>query len=238
MSILGNTKHLTAIFTIITGCFFSLSFVFGPVIGDLFKSIIFIFLVKPFEVGDIIEFDGLTYVVEEPGLMYSTLKHDSLMTIVHNNKIMDKNIINYRISEFIEKNYEFRFNIYFYKNNINIIKQSIKKLLRKYSYTFEEKFFLNNIHLLDNNNIIVCIKVKAHLHSVNYEEEIDKFGIELSQLINNIINLDQENTNINLTKMSNSNILNIDENKENMIVNDNLITSELKNEDLKKLMKK
>lgn len=235
MSILGNTKHLTAIFTIITGCFFSLSFVFGPVIGDLFKSIIFIFLVKPFEVGDIIEFDGLTYVVEEPGLMYSTLKHDSLMTMFHNNKIMDKNIINYRISEFIEKNYEFRFNIYFYKNNINIIKQSIKKLLRKYSYTFEEKFFLNNIHLLDNNNIIVCIKVKAHLHSVNYEEEIDKFGIELSQLINNIINLDQENTNINLTKMSNSNILNIDENKENMIVNDNLITSELKNEDLKKI---
>lgn len=293
MSILGNTQQFTTIFAILTGCFFSLSFVFGPVIGDLFKSIIFIFLVRPFEVGDVIEFDDLIYVVEEPGLMYSTLKHDALLTIVQNNKIMDKNIINYRISDFIEKNYNFKSDIQLYKNNINNLKQQIRKLIKKYSYTFEEKFYLNNIQLLDNKNLSFNVKVKAYLHSVNYEEEIDKFSIELSQLVNSIINSDKEKNmsdNIlnskdedaklsdlhvkksekslnNLDKMNdekiienlnriNNSVANIDNvnpnntvlkindeqdtnenNKENIIENDNLIKSELKSEVIEKLNK-
>lgn len=186
MTILESGSHFTEIITIFLGCVLPLSFIFGSVLGDLFKSIIFVFLVRPFEIGDLIEFNDKKYKVEEIGLMYSTFSHNSLSVTIQNNKIMDSHVINYRLSKHIQKSYRFKYNVDVYKENYKMLQERIRSLVKSKSYTFQNQISIKDVGLLGKDMIEFSVIVFINIHSVNYEEEVDKFTIELNKIINDI----------------------------------------------------
>ncbi|KAK6089884.1 hypothetical protein P3W45_001087 [Vairimorpha bombi] len=171
MTILESGSHFKEIITVFLGCVLPLSFIFGSVLGDLFKSIIFVFLVRPFEIGDLIEFNDKKYKVEEIGLMYSTFSHNSLSVTIQNNKIMDSHVINYRLSKQIQKSYRFKYNVDVYKENYKLLQERIRNLVKSKSYTFQNQVSIKDVGLLGQDMIEFSVIVFVNIHSVNYEEE-------------------------------------------------------------------
>ena len=184
--IINKQQAFTSHVAIYFSCFLSLTFIFGGVPGELFKSIVLILFIKPFEIGDLIEFNGKKYLVKEIGLMYTTLQHKSLAVAWPNVKIAEQDIINYRITEYIEKTYTFNYNIKIYEKNFYVLREKIRILLKRKAYTFSKKVNIKNLRLLDEQNVEFQITIFVNLHSINYELEVDLFTIELNNLIKDI----------------------------------------------------
>jgi small conductance mechanosensitive channel len=66
-----------------------------------FAAGVFLIVLRPFKVGDVITASGVTGTVKEIGIFSSTINTaDQVLTIVGNNKILSDNIQNYSISEY------------------------------------------------------------------------------------------------------------------------------------------
>jgi hypothetical protein len=186
MTILGKTEYFTTYGSIVVGFILPLSFIFAGVIGDLFKSIVFVFFVRPFEVGDKIEMMDKIYIVDEIGLLYSTFLNNSLNVTMSNIEIMNKNIVNYRRSEFYEKKYTLKFDIDVYKRVVDDFRKELKNLIDEHSKLLKKKFKLENIVVKEEGKLEVDLIIYADIHSHNLMEGIDEFSIRLDKLVNEI----------------------------------------------------
>ncbi|KAL2323975.1 hypothetical protein Fmac_023033 [Flemingia macrophylla] len=72
------------------------AFVFGNTCKTIFESIIFLFVLHPFDVGDRCEIDGVQMVVEEMNILTTVfLRYDNLKAIIPNTVLATKPIYNY-----------------------------------------------------------------------------------------------------------------------------------------------
>ncbi|WUR04789.1 mechanosensitive channel of small conductance (MscS1D) [Vairimorpha necatrix] len=186
-------NYFSFIFTCL-GFLLPMHYIFGNVPGDLFKSLVFVFITRPFDVGDLIKFDGKKYQVREIGLMYSTFKYKSLNITIPNVKISGSNIINFRLSNYIEKTYTFKYNIELFKKKRQRIREEIRNIIIKKPYTFGKHVKIQIIKLIDEKILNFVIVIYVNPNSINYKEEIDEFTLELT----NIINESNQNTNLNI----------------------------------------
>ncbi|KAG0419858.1 Mechanosensitive ion channel protein 10 [Dictyocoela roeselum] len=147
--IVSTIMNLTtaSTFTSMFGTMLSLSFAFGPVISDILWSLIFIFLVRPYDIGDKITIDGVHYTVGEMGLLYSTLFNDSKYHSISNAELRNKKIINLRRSNFItvtiRKTMKYSSSI----NKMNLLQEKIKTFLQENENMYGEKFSITDYNL-------------------------------------------------------------------------------------------
>lgn len=164
ISFLGFAKYFANLFSIISGIILSLSFVFSSVVGDIFRSLIFIFIVRPFEAGDYVKINDKIFIVEELGLLYSSFLIDSLLTYVQNSQLMSKHIVNYRVSEIEEKIYKFKFNIKSFKEKAEMLNRKIKKILKSDTQVYTGKYLINNYIILNDDimtvEIVIYFKIR------------------------------------------------------------------------------
>ncbi|KAJ9128930.1 hypothetical protein P3X46_034320 [Hevea brasiliensis] len=101
------------------------SFIFGNTARTLFESIIFLFFVHPFDVGDLCEVDGRQLRVEEMNILTTIfLRDDNLKVIYHNNILATKAIGNFYRSPDMGDGVEFFIHCkkeHFYPNTIFIL---------------------------------------------------------------------------------------------------------------------
>ncbi|KAJ8425810.1 hypothetical protein Cgig2_008859 [Carnegiea gigantea] len=72
------------------------AFVFGNTCKNIFESIIFLFVIHPFDVGDRCEIDGIQMVVEEMNILTTIfLRYDNLKVIFPNYVLLSKPINNF-----------------------------------------------------------------------------------------------------------------------------------------------
>ncbi|EOB11191.1 hypothetical protein NBO_1471g0001 [Nosema bombycis CQ1] len=126
------------------------------------------------------------YIVDEIGLLYSTFLNNSLNVTMSNIEIMNKNIVNYRRSEFYEKKYTLKFDIDVYKRVVDDFKKELKNLIDEHSKLLKKKFKLENIVVKEEGKLEVDLIICADIHSHNLMEGIDEFSIRLDKLVNEI----------------------------------------------------
>ena len=74
----------------------SISFAFSSVISELFTCIVFIYFIRPFDVGDAIFVDNKLLKVKSLGLLSSNFYEDTVLHSISNLTIKGMDIINYR----------------------------------------------------------------------------------------------------------------------------------------------
>ncbi|KAG5247976.1 mechanosensitive ion channel protein [Salix suchowensis] len=81
-------------FVLLVSQFLVVSFIFGNTAKTLFESIIFLFVIHPFDVGDRCEIDGVQLIVEEMNILTTLFlrAHDYQKVLYHNSVLATKSI--------------------------------------------------------------------------------------------------------------------------------------------------
>ncbi|KAJ3680467.1 hypothetical protein LUZ60_016745 [Juncus effusus] len=101
-------------------------FIFGNTLKTVFESIVFLFVMHPFDVGDRVEIEEVQYVVEEMNIMTTIfLRYDNLKVSYPNNILATKPISNFYRSPDMGDSIDFSIHVATPAEKIAIMKQKI-----------------------------------------------------------------------------------------------------------------
>ncbi|XP_019057406.1 PREDICTED: mechanosensitive ion channel protein 8-like [Tarenaya hassleriana] len=107
-----------------------LTFIFGNTVKTIFESIIFLFIVHPYDVGDRCEIDGIQMVVEEMNILTTLfLRYDNLKILYPNSVLWQRAISNYYRSPDMGDSIEFCVHIATPAEKIAAIRQRISNYI-------------------------------------------------------------------------------------------------------------
>lgn len=142
------------------GTLFSLHVIFAPIVGEMFRSLVFIFLVKPFDVGDKVLIDGILHKVYDMGLLYTSFVVEKKVTVIPNTKIMNKTIVNLRKARTSQKQFEFTFSSALeFKEKAGELSAAIEKEVGSDPNVYTGKFSVYGYDLKKNSAIGIKIDV-------------------------------------------------------------------------------
>ncbi|KRH92236.1 Small Conductance Mechanosensitive Ion Channel (MscS) Family, partial [Pseudoloma neurophilia] len=168
-------------FSMISAIVLSISFAFSSVASSVFQSIIFVFFVRPFDVGDVIEIDNKIFIVADLGILYSTFIIDSTYETIPNDKIRDKPIKNLRKSEYVTVNFQYQCSEKDFEK-INQLEEKISIFLQENNIKYNEKFRIFDFCQLNNSEIkfdIQIIITCPYQEIITLEDRKDKFSLFL-----------------------------------------------------------
>lgn len=157
------SDHKTFIqkFGFIGTAFFSLSFAFSKILSDLVSCIVFIYFVRPFDIGDMIELNGKILRVKSLGLMATNFHEEGLgLHSISNNKLKESDVINYRevVTKYEQIVKSFKYNSCFDK--MDVLHRKIDKYLRKNKNKFRKKF---NIYKFNINKDVIKMTFEINI---------------------------------------------------------------------------
>lgn len=153
-------------FKLISAILLSVSFAFSSVVSSVFQSIIFVFFVRPFDIGDVIEYENKMFTVADLGILYSTLIYDSTYETIPNDKIRDKGIKNLRKSSHVTVNYQYQTSETDFER-IGALKEKIDNFLQENTVRYHEKCRIYNFCQLTNSEVKFSIQI---IISCRYQE--------------------------------------------------------------------
>lgn len=173
------------IFKFISALCISFSFAFSALVSTTFQSIVFVFFVRPFDIGDVIEFDGKTFLVSDLGLLYSTFICDSMYEIVPNEILRNKTIKNFRKSTHVTCNFKYSAHEKDFQVIQTDLKDKIRNFLQENSKKYHEHFKIHKIEQLDQENVQFEIEIIVscpyqETHTV--EQRKDNFTLFLMKI--------------------------------------------------------
>lgn len=160
LSVMESTDRLVSTLPIQFSTLISLHVIFAPIIADMFRSLVFVFLVKSFDVGDKILVDGALHEVHDMGLLYTSFVVDKKISVIPNSKIMEKTIVNLRKAETSMRSFEFTFsNSLEFKDKVGALNAEIEKEVKSDLNRYTGKF---NVHGYDlKKNSAIGVKIDA-----------------------------------------------------------------------------
>ncbi|KAM0679345.1 hypothetical protein BDAP_000212 [Binucleata daphniae] len=105
------------------------SFIFGSVLSEMFRSLIYLFNVRPFDAGDCIMIDEKIYEVYELGLLYSTLSYEKRTCNVTNESLRNKIVYNLRNVKYTTEQIHVQCNFTISKEKFRDLKRKLKEFL-------------------------------------------------------------------------------------------------------------
>ncbi|KMV66462.1 hypothetical protein M970_030920 [Encephalitozoon cuniculi EcunIII-L] len=160
MPIIESTGNFINFMPIQFGTLFSLHVIFAPIVSEMLRSLVFIFLVKPFDVGDKILVDGYLHKVYDMGLLYTSFVVDKKVSVIPNVKVMDKTIVNLRNARTSLKLFEFTFSSTSeFKDKIERLNAAIEKEVNSDPNVYTGRFGVYGYNLKKNSTIGVKIEV-------------------------------------------------------------------------------
>uniref|UniRef100_A0A0D3ARH7 Uncharacterized protein n=1 Tax=Brassica oleracea var. oleracea TaxID=109376 RepID=A0A0D3ARH7_BRAOL len=106
------------------------AFIFGNMFNTVFESIIYLFVIHPFDVGDRCEIDGIQMVVEEMNILTTVfLRFDNQKVLYPDSRLWTKSIGNYYRSPDMGDGIEFSIHITTPAEKIILMKQRITKYI-------------------------------------------------------------------------------------------------------------
>ncbi|KAF2302162.1 hypothetical protein GH714_033189 [Hevea brasiliensis] len=149
------------------------SFIFGNTARTLFESIIFLFFVHPFDVGDLCEVDGRQLRVEEMNILTTIfLRDDNLKVIYHNNILATKAIGNFYRSPDMGDGVEFFIHVSTPAEKIALMKQRITSYIEGKKEHWYPNPMVILLELADLNKVKVAVWCR---HRINHQDQGLKF---------------------------------------------------------------
>ncbi|EPR78407.1 Mechanosensitive ion channel [Spraguea lophii 42_110] len=164
-----------------------LGFMLNGVASEIFHTFIYVYLVRPFDVGDTIELDGRLYDVHEVGFLYTTFLLDSKYHIHANNKLREKAFSNLRRSEHITAEYTKSIKYEGSLKKISALKEYIKIFLKENRKLYEKRFTISNYKITNRGQtmeITIKIILKCPYNEIDESKKRkDKFELFLHDAI-------------------------------------------------------
>ncbi|XP_021862842.2 mechanosensitive ion channel protein 5-like [Spinacia oleracea] len=144
------------------------AFVFGNTCKNVFESIIFLFVVHPFDVGDRCEIDGVQMVVEEINILTTVfLRFDNQKIVFPNYILLTKPIPNYYRSPDMGDGIELCFHIATPPEKITVIKQRITS----YIDNKKEHWYPDPMVVLKDTDGLNMLRIAVWLqHRMNHQD--------------------------------------------------------------------
>ncbi|ELA47774.1 hypothetical protein VCUG_00735 [Vavraia culicis subsp. floridensis] len=163
----------------------SLSFAFSKLVSDTFQSLIFVFFIRPFDIGDIIEIDGKTYLVADLGLLYSTLLSDSRYETFPNELLRNHSIKNLRKSTHVTATFPYCFTYDDY-SKLDKLKEMITTFLLDNPTKYHEEFSINNFEIISKEKMKFTIGITLscpYQETGTIVERKDKFALFVHECV-------------------------------------------------------
>ncbi|KAM0677478.1 hypothetical protein BDAP_001979 [Binucleata daphniae] len=187
--VLGQSSLFKNLLSGFLGIFLPATFIFGSVLADMFQSIIFIFNVRPFDIGDCISVNGKTYIVHEMGLLYSTLLSDSRFHNFPNETLRKTPVINLRQSIWITEEFEQTYDYESCKDKLDELRAEIKQFLKKNKKQYKQDFNVGEFVFTKGNAVKIKITVKLacpYQDIKGASDRKDRFTLFLHETLNRL----------------------------------------------------
>ncbi|KAI5169344.1 hypothetical protein PAEPH01_0633 [Pancytospora epiphaga] len=181
----GSVNQIAIIMTgLATG-----GYIFADIIKKYIGSLLFVFFIRPFEIGDHVIIDGKISKVKEINILTSTLIQDQLTVICPNSRLIDAAITNLRLSKAYEVTYTFSFNVEEYKSKENALKVKIEEHVSKRSIIFRKHVYFKDPIMLDINTIVVSIVASFNMEDIRIKklrENQEQFVLDLNAIFREV----------------------------------------------------
>ncbi|CAM8970201.1 unnamed protein product [Rhodiola kirilowii] len=148
------------------------AFMFGNTCKTIFESIIFVFVMHPFDVGDRCVIDGVQMIVEEMNILTTVfLRYDNEKIFYPNSVLSTKPISNFFRSPDMGDNTEFNIDFKTPLDKFNAMKEKIKKYLERNPQHWHPNFNLVVKEIENVNKIKVALYFN---HTMNFQEYGEK----------------------------------------------------------------
>ncbi|XP_074285889.1 mechanosensitive ion channel protein 6-like [Silene latifolia] len=169
------------------------AFIFGNTLKNAFESIIFLFVIHPFDVGDRCEIDGVQMVVEEMNILTTVfLRFDNTKIFFPNYILLTKPISNYYRSPDMGDGIEFLFHIATPPEKIALMRQRITS----YIVNKKEHWYPEPMIIVKDAENLHTFKIAVWLqHRMNHQDIGEKWvrrGILIEECIKIFRELDLE----------------------------------------------
>ncbi|KAI5189172.1 mechanosensitive ion channel protein 4/5/6/7/8/9/10 [Nematocida minor] len=173
------------------GTFFGLGFIFQTSVKNAIDSVIFLFIVHPYDIGDRIRVEidkeELNMVVSELNV-FSTVFYEwnGSKIYIPNHVLLQKSIVNVRRSGLMAENIVFQVSFDTVPEKIQHLKTEITKFIKKHPKDFSPYFMFNYHALEDTNKLHLKIYLQHATNWQNYEAYLQrkaKFIMFLKQAI-------------------------------------------------------
>ncbi|CAA7021976.1 unnamed protein product [Microthlaspi erraticum] len=168
-----------------------LAFIFGNTVKTVFESIIFLFIVHPYDVGDRCEIDNVQLVVEEMNILTTVfLRYDNLKIMYPNSLLWQKSINNYYRSPDMGDAIEFCVHITTPLEKLNTIKQRISNYIdNKPEYWYPTaKIIVKEIE--DLNKIRLAIWPNHRINHQDMAERWTRRAVLVEEIVKILLELD------------------------------------------------
>ncbi|KAI5167013.1 hypothetical protein NEIG_00314 [Nematocida sp. ERTm5] len=174
------------------GTFFGLGFIFQTSVKNAIDSVIFLFIVHPYDIGDRIRVEidkeELNMVVSELNV-FSTVFYEwnGSKIYIPNHVLLQKAIVNVRRSGLMAENIVFQVAFDTVPEKIQHLKSEVTKFIKKHPKDFSPYFMFNYHAIEDANKLHLKVYLQHATNWQNYEAYLQrkaKFIMFLKQAIN------------------------------------------------------
>lgn len=165
------------------------AFIFGNTCKTVFESIIFLFVIHPFDVGDRCEVDGVQMVVEEMNILTTVfLRFDNQKIIITNSVLATKAIGNYYRSPDMGDAVEFLIHLATPAEKIVIVKQRINS----YIENKKDHWYPSPMIIFKDAEDLTRVRIAVWLtHRMNHQDMGERF-VRRSLLLDEMMRIFRE----------------------------------------------
>ncbi|RKO98084.1 hypothetical protein CXG81DRAFT_11334 [Caulochytrium protostelioides] len=170
---MGIYKVSLASITPFTSLFLAFSFVFSGTLKNVFESVLFFFVSRPFDPYDMVVIDAMLYTVEEMGLMTTLLRAaDNKLIYMPNSLLMSKQIQNLQRSTEVAEMVEMTFSIETSESKLRHLRARLFDWVQSQKREFMPYLDMKVIDLPEFKNIKVQFMFK-HRGAIHHRRRTD-----------------------------------------------------------------
>ncbi|XWS58656.1 hypothetical protein CRYUN_Cryun08bG0053300 [Craigia yunnanensis] len=157
---------------VVTSQLLIVGFMFQNTCKTIFESIIFVFVMHPFDVGDRCVIDGVQMIVEEMNILTTVfLRYDMEKIYYPNSVLLTKPISNFRRSPDMGDSVDFTINVSTPVEDINALKKAIQLYIESKPKYWSPKhaMIFKEIENMDKMKLVLCVQ-----HTMNHQNYGEK----------------------------------------------------------------
>ncbi|XP_048132765.1 mechanosensitive ion channel protein 10-like [Rhodamnia argentea] len=180
----------TKVIFVVTSQLLLVGFMFQNTCKTVFESIIFVFVMHPFDVGDRCVIDGIQMIVEEMNILTTVfLRYDMEKIYYPNSVLLTKPISNFRRSPEMADAIDFAIDISTSIDIINALKKAIQSYIESKPKNWSPKHSVIVKEIENVNKMKMCLCVQHTMNHQNYGERSSRKSeliLELKKMFENL----------------------------------------------------
>ncbi|KAA8520340.1 hypothetical protein F0562_014596 [Nyssa sinensis] len=190
LSLLVMGLATTKVILVVTSQLLLVGFMFQNTCKTIFESIVFVFVMHPFDVGDRCVIDGVQMNVEEMNILNTVfLRFDKEKIYYPNSVLLTKPISNFRRSPDMADSVDFTIDVSTSVDDVNALKKAIQTYIESKPKHWGPKHSVIVKEIENVNMMKMCLFVQ---HTMNHQDFAEKMGrrsdlvFELKKIFDNL----------------------------------------------------